>query len=441
MIGYLADTINLIITGILILLNGFFVAAEFALVKVNKSKIKTMQRDQNPFASVALWLYKRQNMALSACQMGITMASLALGWIGEPALAHLIRPVLESIGITSEGVLHGVAFAIAFTLITSFHIVIGEQFPKIYAIRRPVAVFGWSSLPLKFFYIIFYPFMWLLDRVTSGMLAMVGIESSGDHETILSEDEIRASLSIAYNQGDLSKNEHQLLDAAFRFDDQVTRQIMIPRREIVFFDLAKTYEENMEIARKTRHTRFPLCEGSLDAIKGILHIKDLLGLGPNDHSLAHLKKISRIPIFVPEALPINVLLQKFRRSKQHMALVEDEHGTLIGVVTLENVLEELIGDVQDEFDQETQGIKKESKGSYLVNGDLSINYINDYFDINLEAEEADTLSGLITEKSDFQLEKGRKIKLDNGISLEILSIKDRRVTKVRIMIPIANIEE
>lgn len=436
--GYVADTFNLVLTGFLILLNGFFVAAEFALVKVNKSKIKAMQKDHNPFASVAFWLYKRQNMALSACQMGITMASLALGWIGEPALAHLIKPVLESIGITSEATIHAAAFAVAFTIITSLHIIIGEQFPKIYAIRQPVNVAGWSSVPLKAFYILFYPFMWLLDRITSWMLKLVGIDSSGEHESILTEEEIRASLSIAYNQGDMTKYEHQLLDAAFKFEDQIARQIMLPRAEVVFFDLNKTYHENLELAKKTKHTRFPLCNGSMDDIKGVVHIKDLLGISLEE--VAELKKLARPPVFVPETLPVSSLLQEFRKSKQHLAFVEDEYGTVIGAVMLENVIEQLVGNVQDEFDAEKPEIRKESEGKFLVDGDLAVININEYLDIELETKDADTLSGLLIEIAGMHIEKGQKIVLKEGITAEILSLKNRRVNQVRLSIPQPSIE-
>ncbi|MEO9965486.1 MAG: hemolysin family protein [Reichenbachiella sp.] len=437
--GYLADTFNLFITGVLIILNAFFVAAEFALVKVNKSKIKAMQKDGNPFASVALWLYKRQNMALSACQMGITMASLALGWIGEPSLAHLIKPVLEAGGITSEVALHGVAFTIAFTIITSLHIVLGEQFPKIYAIRKPVAVVGWSAFPLKFFYVIFYPFMWVLDRITSSMLSAVGIETKGEHEAVLTEEEIRASLSIAYHAGDLTENEHQLLDAAFSFDDHLARQIMLPRSEVIFFDLNKSYKENLDLAKKTRHTRFPVCNGSLDSIKGVIHIKDLLGVEID--KMSQVSDRARPAIFVPENLSISALLQNFRSLKQHFAFVEDEYGTVIGIVTLENVLEELVGTVQDEFDEEESPIQKEAPGKYIVHGSQSIDHINAELGIELEANEANSLSGLFVEQAGIPLTKGQKIILNDGTIAEILILKQRRVIKARLNVRSENTKQ
>ncbi len=430
---YIGDSFNLILTAVLIILNGFFVAAEFALVKVSKSKIKGMQRDNRPFADIAMWLYKRQSMALSACQMGITMASLALGWIGEPALAHLVRPLLESLGITSDAVLHGVAFTIAFTLITSLHIVIGEQFPKIYAIRKPIPVVGWTAYPLKVFYVLFFPFMWLLDRTTASLLRMVGIESSGEHETVLSEEEIRASLSIAHNMGDLSKLEHELLDAAFRFDDLVARQIMLPRADVDFFDLDKDIAYNMNLAQETRHTRFPLCDGSLDKIVGVVHIKDFVGVIPKDVNA--LKALARKPVFVQDFLPIHQLLEAFQKSKQHFAFVEDEYGNVIGIATLEQVLEQLVGSVQDEFDIEEPSIIKESERVYLIDGSTLIEEINDSLGTNLKIQDAETLSGRLTEKHGHLPSVGQQITLTGGVEAEVVLIKNRRVLKVKLTLP------
>ena len=431
MTEYAGDTFNLLLTAVLIILNGFFVAAEFALVKVNKSKIKGMQREKMLFADIAMWLYKRQSMALSACQMGITMASLALGWIGEPALAHLVKPLLEGIGITSEAVLHGVAFTIAFSLITSLHIVIGEQFPKIYAIRKPIPVVGWTAYPLKFFYILFFPFMWLLDRTTARLLRMVGIESDNEHEAILTEEEIRASLSIAHKKGDLSQLEHQLLDSAFRFDDLITRQIMLPRTEVVFFNLDHDIDQNLSIAKETKHTRFPVCHGSLDQIEGVIHIKDFVGMVPESNSL--LKDLARNPLFIPENLPISLLLQEFQESKQHFGFVQDEYGNVIGIVTMEHVLEQLVGNVQDEFDTETPDIVKESEGKYLVQGNMQVGEINKLLALQIETDTAETLSGLLVELTKSLLEENQDILLEGGIMAQVLKTKNGQATKIRLI--------
>ncbi|MEO9485269.1 MAG: hemolysin family protein [Ekhidna sp.] len=428
--SYAMDGINIGLTIMFIILNGFFVAAEFALVKISKSKIKMLIREKRPFAITAMWLFKRQNLALSACQLGITMASLALGWIGEPAIAHLITPLIQDLGVTSDKLIHGIAFTIAFTTITAFHIVIGEQVPKIYAIRKPGPVFLGSALVLKGFYMVLYPFMYVLNSITNVFLKWLGITDADDHDSPLTEEEIQASLGIAYAKGELSKNEHKLLKAVFRFDDEVARQIMKPRIEVEFLDAGKSFTENLEYARTSRHTRFPLCEGSLDKVIGVVHIKDMIGYDKEDK--LELKSILRPAMQVPENILLGKLLQEFRQAKQHLAFVMDEHGTILGIVTLEDVLEELVGSVHDEFDIEDADIVEQKDGTYLVNGDVQIDDLNTRFDIDLDSDDADTLSGLIVEKAGHKLEKGKKIKLskDKNIDAEIIEVDGIRATKV-----------
>jgi len=433
--SYTTDGINIGLTIIFIILNGFFVAAEFALVKISKSKLKVMIREKRPFATTAMWLFNRQNLALSACQLGITMASLALGWIGEPAIAHLITPLIQDFGVTSDKVIHGIAFAIAFTTITAFHIVIGEQVPKIYAIRKPGSVFLGSALILKGFYMVLYPFMYVLNSITNVFLKWLGITDVDDHDSPLTEEEIQASLGIAYAKGELSKNEHKLLKAVFRFDDEVARQIMKPRIEVEFLDVGKSFAENLEYARFSRHTRFPLCEGSLDKVFGVVHIKDMFGFDKGDK--LDLKSIIRPAMQVPENILLSKLLQEFRQARQHLAFVMDEHGTTLGIVTLEDVIEEIVGSVQDEFDVEDADIVEQKEGTYLVNGDVQLDDLNTRFEINLDSEEADTLSGLIVERAGHKLEKGKKIKLgkDDDIEAEIVEVNGIRATKVVLTIP------
>lgn len=431
--SYAMDGINIGLTVIFIILNGFFVAAEFALVKLTRAKIKTMVSEKQPFASTAMWLFKRQNLALSACQLGITMASLALGWIGEPAIAHLITPGIMSLGISSPRLIHGIAFAIAFTLITAFHIVIGEQVPKIYAIRKPGPVFLGSALLLKWFYMILFPFMYVLNLVTNAILKWMGIDESDEHDMPLTEEEIRASLSIAHAKGELSKNEHRLLNAVFRFDDEVARQIMNPRGEVDFLNVNEAFAKNLEHARESKHTRFPLCEDSLDKLIGVVHIKDIVGLSHGDE--VDLKAIARPAMLVPENILIGKLLQEFRLARQHMAFVQDEHGTVLGIVTLEDVIEELVGSLQDEFDVDEPEFVEQAEGQYLVAGDTLIDDLNGRFELSLETEDADTLSGMIVEKIGHKLEKGKVAKLGEGVEAKILEVDGIRATKVNLTIP------
>ncbi|WP_420318944.1 hemolysin family protein [Ekhidna sp.] len=430
--SYTMDGIKIGLTVIFIILNGFFVAAEFALVKLTKSKIKKMMREKQPFASTAMWLYKRQNLALSACQLGITMASLALGWIGEPAIAHLITPLIHDLGVNSENLIHGIAFTIAFTTITAFHIVIGEQVPKIYAIRKPEPVFLGSALLLKGFYMVLYPFMYVLNSITNVILKWLGIDESDEHDTPLSEEEIRASLSIAYAKGELSKNEHRLLNAVFRFDDTVAKQIMKPRNEVEFLDANDSFIKNLEFSRASRHTRFPLCDDSLDKVLGVVHIKDIVGYSQNDN--VNLKAVARSPMMVPENILLSKLLQEFRNARQHLSFVQDEYGTVLGIVTLEDLLEELVGSMQDEFDVEESEIVEQKDGKIIVNGDVQIDELNDRFKLNLSADDADTISGLIVEKVGHKLEINKALELDEGVTAEILAIDGIRAIKVRLEI-------
>jgi len=425
--SYSMDAFKIGLTVILILLNGFFVAAEFALVKVSKSKLKAMIKDNKAFATTAMWLFKRQNLALSACQLGITMASLALGWIGEPAIAHLITPLIHNLGIESATVIHAIAFTIAFSIITSFHIIIGEQVPKIYAIRKPGSVFLSSALLLKGFYMLLYPFMYVLNGITNIILKWMGIDGSAEHETSLTEEEIQASLGIAHAKGELTKNEHSLLNAVFKFDDEVARQIMKPRNEVEYLDSNKTFAEIMTVAKKSRHTRFPICDGSLDKLIGVLHIKDLIGYDTKD--TIDVKTLVRAPLLIPENILIGRLLQEFRMAKQHFAFVQDEHGTILGIVTLEDVLEELVGSLQDEFDAEEPVIVKQN-GKYIVEGDIQIDDLNEKFKINLESDDADTLSGLIVEKYGHKLQEGQTINLSDQIEGEIIKVEGIRATKI-----------
>ena len=223
---WIADVIKIAFAIILVIINGFFVATEFALVKVRPGRLDELVRQGRIFATTAKWLVQRLDAALSACQLGITMASLGLGWIGEPAVAHLLRPLLQSVGVVSEMWLHGIAFAVAFSGITAAHLVFGEQAPKIFALRRPEKVLLWFAPPLKFFYFLSYPFMVALNATTSFLLRKIGIKGGSEHETVHSEEEIRALLRQAHQHGELSRSEHRLINAVFEFDDTVCQTDM-----------------------------------------------------------------------------------------------------------------------------------------------------------------------------------------------------------------------
>ncbi|MEO2036773.1 MAG: hemolysin family protein [Planctomycetaceae bacterium] len=425
---WFVDFIEVGIAIFLVALNGFFVAAEFALVKVRGSQIDELVRQRRPFSKTALWLAERLEDSLSACQLGITMASLGLGWVGEPAFARLLDPVLTGIGITSQAVIHGIAFTIAFTLITALHLVIGEQAPKIFAIRRPEKVVLWCAVPMKFFYVLSYPLLISLNWMTSIILKRLGVDGLG-HDTPHSEDEIRALLRESHVHGEMSRSEHRLLDAVFEFDDIICRRVMVPRADVEFFSLGQPLAECLEQARRSRHTRFPLCDGSFERVVGVIHIKDLLGV-QNDTTV-DLMSIARPPKSVPENMHISRLLRHFQGTRQHMAFVVDEYSNTIGIVTLENVLEQIVGAVQDEFDLETPDIVPDGPGQYVVHGSAPIDVVEKVLNIYRGDDEVDTFSGLLMSRHGEILEAGDRIELDNAVA-EVLDVKGARAERIRV---------
>jgi CBS domain containing-hemolysin-like protein len=415
----------------LVLLNGFFVAAEFALVKVRGGRLAEMVRAEKPFAQTAQWMAKRLDRSLSACQLGITMASLGLGWIGEPAIARLLGPLLHGVGVTSPALVHTLAFIIAFTIITAVHLVIGEQAPKIYAIRRPARTVRWCALPLKWFYVLFYPLLTGLNASTALILRRVGIESAAEHDIPHSEEELRALLSQAHAHGELTRAEHRLLDAVFEFDDTVALQIMVPRVDVEFFDINKPFAQAMEKAHRTRHTRYPLCDGSMDKILGFVHTKDLLSV--TDGESFDLRSVCRPPKYVPERMPLSKLLNLFRETRQHLAFVVDEYGSAVGIVTLENVLEQIVGPLQDEFDDEIPAVVPEGPNSFLVQGGAHLDDVNAALQTEFRAAGVETMAGLVTVQLGRIAETGDRVELE-GATAEVLEVRHARATRIRVVI-------
>ena len=423
----------LVLAVALIILNGFFVAAEFALVKVRISRIEQLHRDGKAFAGTAKWLAKRLDESLSACQLGITMASLALGWVGEPAFAALVEPVLGWAGITDERVIHVLGFAAAFSVITGLHLVVGEQFPKIFAIRRPEQMLLWCAVPLKFFYVILYPFLTVLNIVTSFLLRLVGIQGASDHESINTEEEIRALLREAHIHGNLTRNEHSLINNVFEFDDLIVRRVMLPRGEVAFCDVNQSIGEFRELVRQTMHTRYPVCDGSLDRVLGVVHIKDLLNVATDDVEF-DVRSIMRPPKKLPETMPISRVLRHFQATHQLMAFVIDEYGTITGMVTLENVLERIVGEVDDEFDTSEPNVVPEDSGSYLVVGSTPLEELRSRLKIALdESDETDTIGGLLMDVRQKVLTHGDVIELEGAVC-EVLEMKNDSATKIRIRV-------
>jgi len=421
----------ILVAVLLLLLNGFFVAAEFALVKVRPSRLDVLVGEKKPFAHTARWLVTHLDAALGACQLGITIASLGLGWIGEPAVARLLAPVFAAVGIVSATALHTTSLIVGFSVITAAHLVIGELAPKALAIRRTEALALACALPLRWFYLAFYPFLVVLNGAALGLIRLFGIDGSGEHGAGHSEEELRALLSRARVAGELSRSEHELLHAVFEFDDLVCRRVMLPRGDVDYISIDDSYAQWLEMIKRTKHTRYPVCDGSLDNTVGIVHIKDLLEFDGNDE--AGLEKIMRRPHHVPETMPISRLLGYFQAVRQHCALVVDEFGTVTGMVTLENVIEPIVGRVDDEFDEEPPDIVPAGSNEYLVDGRALVEYVERSLGISLgsDRDEADSLSGLLVERLGRILQAGDEV--DFGAAhAEVIEVRGARARQIRL---------
>ncbi|MFT7631022.1 MAG: CBS domain containing-hemolysin-like protein [Mariniblastus sp.] len=420
--------IMLLIAAVLVVLNGFFVAAEFALVKVRMSQIEKMVTEGKMFAKLAKWLAKRLDHSLSACQLGITMASLALGYVGEPAFAFLIEPIFEFFGITQG--LHIISFVFAFSVITSLHLVIGEQAPKIFAIRRPQEMVRWCAPVMVFFFYLLYPFMYVLNWATEVLLSWLGLTGGSGHGSVHTEDEIRALLRESQLHGQLSDSEGYLLNNVFEFDDLICRLVMVPRSEVDTLDVNASFADQLKFVKETRHTRYPVCDGSLDNLLGVVHVKDLLGLDSEAVDF-DIRSVMRDPVKVPENMPITEVLTQIQETHQLLTFVVDEYGLINGVCTLENVLEKIIGPVDDEFDKkEEPGIQSISVGEYLILGNTPIADVEKVLDLNLDDLDVDTVAGVIMTRSGKVPEEGDRVEF-KGATAVVLEVKNNHAERIR----------
>ncbi|MCE9609068.1 MAG: hemolysin family protein [Chthoniobacter sp.] len=420
-----AIALKLLAIMVLVFLNGFFVAAEFALVKVRGSQLEPMIEEGNATASLAHHITANLEAYLSACQLGITLASLGLGWIGEPFLAHMLHPVFFRLGITSPVVIQSVAFALAFSAITTLHITLGEQAPKILAIRKPVPSTLWVARPLALFYTLFRPAIWFLNAVSNWLVkALFRIEPVSEHELAHSEEELRVILAESERAEEVSPLGKSILINALDMADRVVRDITTPRGEVVFLNTEDTFEENLQRALDSRHTRFPLCDGHLDNTIGLIHIKDMLKLMREPG--AAMASIRREILPVPEMMPLEKLLTFFLSRHAHLGLVVDEFGGTVGVVTLDNVLEELVGEIQDEFDAENPEFKRLNADEFTVQGGVGLYELHDLAGLELESADVSTIGGYVTHLIGHLPKQGEHVRIED-YTVTITQSDGRRV--------------
>lgn len=417
---------SLFIVLLLVLANAFFVAAEFAMVKVRESKIEAMILSGNSKAKLAQVLVKDLNAYLSACQLGITLASLGLGWVGEPAVAKFLYPLLTD--ITPE-LAKTISFTIAFSLITALHIILGELVPKTISIQEAEKVCLWVAFPLILFYKVMYPAIWLLNSLANKILSMLGFKVSDEHESPHTEEEIRMLMEESHKSGLIDNTELMLVDNIFDFTDKTAKEIMIPRTDMICLYTQNSFRKNLEIALAEQNTRYPLCEIDKDNIIGFIHIKDLVNIIVQGGE-ENLSKITRPILSVPETMSIASLLKLLQKNKAQMALLIDEYGGTAGIVTVEDILEELVGEIQDEFDEERPEIEKIENG-YSISGLVLVEDVNDLLHINLDFEMADTMGGWFYNNAGSKPEVNQFIEQE-GYTFTAQEVDNIRITRIKI---------
>jgi CBS domain containing-hemolysin-like protein len=414
--------------GCLILINGLFVAAEFAIVKVRSTQIEPLLKTGQSRARLVQHVINHLDRYISTTQLGITVTSLALGWLGEPLVAGLIEPVMGIIGLTGKAAVGTVALLLAFGIITFLQIVVGELAPKHLAIRRPQRIAFALAGPLNAFFLVFRPFIWVLNVSATGFLRFLGMQPAREGDIVHSEEELRLLLGREKMFSSTGKN---ILLNAMEMHKRSVREIMVPRTGVVFLSTGKSLEENIAIAIDSQFTRYPLCEGDLDNVLGMVHMKDLFRLKDLGGSGTRLLEIKRDLPFVPETMPLEKILNIFLARRVLMAIAVDEYGGTAGLVTLENVLEELVGEIRDEFDVEQLPVQKLSENEFLVDGGMPLHDFARMFDVEPDSKDVVTVSGYAIHILGRVPEKGAQIRIPRWTGT-VESVEGRRVKTLRL---------
>ncbi|HVI44158.1 MAG TPA: hemolysin family protein [Chitinophaga sp.] len=408
-------------TIVLVLLNGFFVAAEFAIVKVRSSQINSKGSVTSKRATAAAKaVLGNLDGYLAATQLGITLASLGLGWVGESVMTTIVIQIMEGLGIAvSTSAVHVIAVAIAFTIITILHIVFGELAPKSFAIRKPLPTTLAVAIPMRILFVIFRPFIWMLNGFANSILRFIGITPVGEAE-IHSEEELKLIISESQEGGAIEETERELIQNVFEFDDSRVKEILTHRKDISALDMSLPFEALVDQAIKDGYSRYPVYNNSLDDLKGVIYAKDLVK-GVHEGSLHNIKDILKPVFYVPDSMKIKDLLRTFQKQRLQLAVVTNEFGDTEGIVTMEDILEELVGDIQDEHDQEAPIVEQKDDNTFLVHAHEYLADINELLPEPLpESEHYETLSGLINYKHGNIPREGEMITIEN---YEVLILK------------------
>ncbi len=427
-------TFNWIIVFLLLLVNGFFVSAEFAIVRARKTKIEQLTKDGNVDAKLALKALEDMNFFIAAVQVGVTIASIGIGWFGSPTIEKMMGIIFSHIPAANTYWANTITAVVAFIVITFLHVVIGEQVPKCIALQYPEKISLYVARPMDIFMTISKPFVWCLNKACNGILTIFKIPLSNARVVHTIED-LDLLVDTSYDEGVLNETEKDMLHNMFNFSDLTAREVMIPRTDMVCVPIDITWDELNKIATENQYTRYPVYDGDIDHITGLIHVKDLYSLSLKDE-VRPIAKLQRRIMLIPETITMDNLVREFKKNKGQMAVVVDEFGGTSGIITLEDVVEEIFGDVQDEFDEETEiDIKEVKPNHYLANGMMRLDELANYFDIDeskLEVEDVDTIAGLVVK------ELGHIAKIDDMVqygefTFTVKEVDGARITKLLVV--------
>jgi CBS domain containing-hemolysin-like protein len=419
---------------LLVAANGFFVGSEFALVSVRRGRLEARAESGSKAARAALRLLDEPTIFISATQLGITLASLALGWIGEPTVAALLMPLAEK--IASEGtagyIAHIVAIVIAFTLITFFHIVLGELMPKMIALERAETLALLAARPLALFARIFRAPIWIFNKTGTTLGRFLGLKSSLEHTSVYTEAELKHLVDVSVESGHLRAAEQRLIHKVFEFSDTLVREAMVPRTQMAAVSSDCSLEEISRTFRKSGYSRLPVYRESLDNVIGFIHSKDLMPylLKPEQFRL---EQVLQAPLYVVDTARLEDVLKQMQKAKSHFGFVIDEHGGIEGIITLEDLLEEIVGDISDEHDEEVnEQISEERDGTFVLDGGLAVRDLNRRLNLQLpESETYTTIAGFLMTEAGHVLETGEVVKHD-GLLFHVERVEGRRIAQVRL---------
>ncbi len=420
--------LHIVIVLFVVFLNAFFVAAEFAIVKVRNTQIDPLVEKGNLRATVAKDILNHMDAYLSATQLGITIASLALGWIGEPVVSSMVRPICVLFGMVNEGAIEAISVAIGFSIITFLHISVGEQAPKWLAIQKAQETALLVSYPLKLFFVVFKPIIVFINGFANGILKLVGFGTISESELTHSQEELRLLL---LHDKRVSATSRNLVLNAMDFRRKQARHVMISRKEIIAVSLSAPARESVEIMRTHKFSRYPVYKGTVDNIIGVVHTKDVFRADRHLKPEFKLETVMREVIVMPETAPLEQVLETMLQKKMHLISLADEFGGTAGIITMENVLEELVGNIQDEFDREAPEITKMSETEYLVSADITTSDVERLLNQELSPKDILSIGAFAIEHLGHIPKKGERFRV-NSTEFIVESVRDRVIDTIRV---------